>query len=111
MKLSLSTKRCTFLLCFQLFDVLLRFSLLLLNKLNLLAIIFNLVFIFLGHGFKELTEQLQKEQLDLDEFLKDRESSKRKEALQDQLEKDQDAINDKYDNLTNDHPLASSQDL
>lgn len=27
---------------------------------------------------------------------------KRKEALQDQLEKDQDAINDKYDNLTND---------
>ncbi|MDK2561900.1 hypothetical protein, partial [Bacillus amyloliquefaciens] len=47
-------------------------------------------------------EQLQKEQLDLDEFLKDRENSKRKESLQDQLEKDQDAINDKYDNLTND---------
>ncbi|MFC7891269.1 phage tail tape measure protein, partial [Bacillus velezensis] len=51
---------------------------------------------------KELTEQLQKEQLDLDEFLKDRESSKRKEALQDQLQKDEDSINKKYDDLVND---------
>ncbi|MEN7437563.1 phage tail tape measure protein, partial [Bacillus velezensis] len=52
--------------------------------------------------YNDLKKELEKQQIDLDEFLKDRESSKRKESLQDQLEKDQDAINDKYDNLTND---------
>ncbi|WP_280150040.1 phage tail tape measure protein [Bacillus subtilis] len=51
---------------------------------------------------KDLEKQLQEQQEALDEFIKDRSNTKRKEALQDQLEKDQDAINDKYDNLTND---------
>ncbi|ASB64871.1 putative tape measure protein [Bacillus velezensis] len=51
---------------------------------------------------RDLEKQLQEQQEALDEFLKDRSNTKRKEALQDQLEKDQDAINDKYDNLTND---------
>lgn len=52
--------------------------------------------------YNDLKKELEKQQIDLDEFLKDRENSKRKESLQDQLEKDQDAINEKYDNLTND---------
>ncbi|KDE21645.1 hypothetical protein EF83_22615 [Bacillus subtilis] len=52
--------------------------------------------------YDDLKKELEKQQIDLDEFLKDRENSKRKESLQDQLEKDQDAINKKYDNLTND---------
>ncbi|MFE6376957.1 transglycosylase SLT domain-containing protein, partial [Bacillus subtilis] len=51
---------------------------------------------------KDLEKQLQEQQEALDEFIKDRSNTKRKEALQDQLDKDQDAINDKYDNLTND---------
>lgn len=51
---------------------------------------------------KDLEKQLQEQQEALDEFIKDRSNTKWKEALQDQLEKDQDAINDKYDNLTND---------
>ncbi|MFY0326895.1 phage tail tape measure protein, partial [Bacillus sp. YIM B13590] len=45
---------------------------------------------------------LQEQQEALDEFIKDRSNTKWKEALQNQLEKDQDAINDKYDILTND---------
>ncbi|WP_420920955.1 phage tail tape measure protein [Bacillus licheniformis] len=51
---------------------------------------------------KDLDKQLQEQQQDLDEFLKDRENSKRKEALQDQLEKDEKSINTKYDDLVND---------
>ncbi|MFZ8004713.1 phage tail tape measure protein [Bacillus licheniformis] len=51
---------------------------------------------------KDLDKQLQEQQQDLDEFLKDRENSKRKEALQDQLEKDGKSINTKYDDLVND---------
>ncbi|KNX33179.1 hypothetical protein AFK74_14070 [Bacillus amyloliquefaciens] len=51
---------------------------------------------------KDLEKQLQEQQEALDEYIKDRSNTKRKEALQDQLEKDQDAINEKYDNLTND---------
>ncbi|KXZ22298.1 phage tail tape measure protein [Bacillus nakamurai] len=51
---------------------------------------------------KDLEKQLQEQQEALDEFLKDRENSKRKEALQDQLQKDEDSINNKYDDLVND---------
>ncbi|WP_412095108.1 transglycosylase SLT domain-containing protein [Bacillus haynesii] len=51
---------------------------------------------------KNLDKQLQEQQQDLDEFLQDRENSKRKEALQDQLEKDEKSINTKYDDLVND---------
>ncbi|AIW30971.1 lytic transglycosylase [Bacillus sp. 916] len=46
---------------------------------------------------KDLDKQFQEQQEALDEFIKDRSNTKRKEVLQ-----DQDAINDKYDNLTND---------
>lgn len=41
---------------------------------------------------KDLEKQLQEQQEALDEFIKDRSNTIRKEALQDQLEKDQDAI-------------------
>ncbi|KIL12106.1 hypothetical protein MHI11_11015 [Bacillus sp. FSL K6-3312] len=44
---------------------------------------------------------MQNEQLVLDKFLKDRENSKRKEALQYQLEKVEKSINAKYDDLIN----------
>lgn len=44
---------------------------------------------------KDLEKQLQEQQEALDEFIKDRSNTKRKEALQDQLEKDQDVINEK----------------
>lgn len=51
---------------------------------------------------KDLDKQLQEQEQDLEEFLKDRENTKRKEALQDQLEKDEESINKKYDDLVND---------
>lgn len=51
---------------------------------------------------KDLEKQLQEQQEALDEFIKDRSNSKRKEALQDQLEKDEESINTKYDDLVND---------
>ncbi|KAA6472281.1 phage tail tape measure protein [Bacillus swezeyi] len=51
---------------------------------------------------KDLDKQLQEQEQDLEEFLKDRENTKRKESLQDQLEKDEESINKKYDDLVND---------
>ncbi|MCZ0092970.1 peptidoglycan DD-metalloendopeptidase family protein [Bacillus sonorensis] len=50
----------------------------------------------------DLDKQLQEQEQDLEEFLKDRENTKRKESLQDQLEKDEESINKKYDDLVND---------
>ncbi|MEC1270927.1 phage tail tape measure protein [Bacillus vallismortis] len=51
---------------------------------------------------KDLEKQLQEQQEALDEYIKDRSNTKRKEALQDQLEKDEESINNKYDDLVND---------
>lgn len=51
---------------------------------------------------EDLKKQIEEAQESLDEFLQDREDEKRKEALTDQLEKDTEAINDKYDDLIND---------
>lgn len=51
---------------------------------------------------KDLEKQLQEQQEALDEYIKDRSNTKRKEALQDQLDKDEESINNKYDDLVND---------
>lgn len=50
----------------------------------------------------DLKKQLEEQQNSLDEFLDDRSREKRKEAISDQLEKDTEEINDRYDNLVND---------